>query len=129
SSACACDHAAQPVRSAVTFSSEMQSTGHAGTHNSHPVQYGSITVCMHLFVPTIASVGQASMHSVQPMHQASSITATARGAYTPLAGLIGSAERPVRLARRTMPSAPPGGHWLISACPSAIACAYPAQSG
>ena len=32
-------------------------------------------------------------------------------------------------AGRTTPSSPPGGHWLMSASPEAIASAYPAQSG
>ena len=73
------------MASPVTFSSEMQSTGHAGTHNSHPVQYDSITVCINLLVPSMASVGQALMQSVQPMHHASSITATVLGPSSPLA--------------------------------------------
>jgi hypothetical protein len=31
--------------------------------------------------------------------------------------------RPVTAESRTMPSAPPGGHWLMSAAPAAIASA------
>ena len=44
-------------------SSGMQSTGHTGTHSSQPVQTGSITVCITLLLPRIASVGQTSMVS------------------------------------------------------------------
>jgi hypothetical protein len=40
------------------------------------------------------STGQALMHSVQPMHQASSITASAR-AFVAAAGSSGSTGRPV----------------------------------
>ena len=118
-----CDHACQPLRPGVTFSSEMQSTGQTGMHSSQPVQCGSITVCMRLWMPRMASVGQASRHSVQPMHQASSITAIARGPSTPNCGSSGSDGRPVMAASRAMPSAPPGGHWLMPASPSAMACA------
>jgi len=101
----------------------MQSTGHTGKHSSQPVQTGSITVCMRLLLPTIASVGQTLMHSVQPMHQASSITATVTGPSMPLCGFSGVAGRPVMAARRVMPSVPPGGHWLMSALRSAMASA------
>ena len=40
--------ACQPVRSAVTVTSAMQSTGQAGMHSSQPVHSASITVCMQL---------------------------------------------------------------------------------
>ena len=63
----------------------MQSTGQTGTHSSQPVQYCSITVCIHLLDPTMASVGHALMHKVQPMHQASSMNTVVRGASTPWA--------------------------------------------
>ena len=53
----------------------MQSTGQGGRHSSHPVQSAGSTVCMRLAAPTIASTGHAAMHSVQPMHQDSSIRA------------------------------------------------------
>ena len=52
----------------------MQSTGQAGTQSSQPVQSSSITVCMRLAAPTIASTGQALRQSAQPMHAASSMT-------------------------------------------------------
>ena len=58
-------------------------------HSSQPVQYCSITVCIHLLDPTIASVGQALMHKVQPMHQASSMKTVVRGASIPWAVLRG----------------------------------------
>jgi hypothetical protein len=45
----------------------MQSTGQAGTHRSQPLHRASITVCMRLGAPMIASSGQAVMHLVQPM--------------------------------------------------------------
>jgi len=68
----------------------MQSTGHTGRHSSQPVQCGSITVCMRLLLPMMASVGQALMHRVQPMHQSSSMQATTvRGASSPNAGFSG----------------------------------------
>jgi len=105
------------------MSSEMQSTGQTGMHNSQPVQYGSITVCMRLFRPTMASVGQALMHSVQPMHQFSSITATVTGPSMPKCVSSGDTGWPVMAASRSMPSCPPGGHWLILASPEAMAWA------
>ena len=46
-----------------------------------------------------------------------------RGPSAPKAGFSGSAGRPLSAASRAMPSAPPGGHWLISASPPAIASA------
>ena len=46
----------------------MQSTGQTGTHSSQPVQSSSITVCIRLAAPTIASTGHAFRQSAQPMH-------------------------------------------------------------
>ena len=65
----------------------MQSTGQTGRQSSQPVQYGSITVCMSLLLPMMASVGQAAMHRVQPMHQASSMTATPLRAFETVGGI------------------------------------------
>ena len=113
--ACAGDQACQPVSGAVTSCMAMQSTGQALTHRPQPVQSASITVCMRLLPPTMQSTGQAFTHSVQPMHQSSSITATWRGASLPFSGLSGTAGRPVSAASRTIPSCPPGGHWLMGA--------------
>jgi CBS domain-containing protein len=117
------DHASQPVLSPLAFSSEMQSTGHTGTHNSQPVQCGSMTVCMRLLPPRMASVGQASRHSVQPMHQFSSMTASGARAFDAVGRIQGQGRPPVSAARRATPSAPPGGHWLMSASPAAMAWA------
>ncbi len=61
----------------------MQSTGHAGTHSSHPVHSGSMTTCMCLAPPMMASTGQAWMHLVQPMQSASTTTATRGGLCAP----------------------------------------------
>ena len=61
----------------------MQSTGHAGTHNSQPVHSGSTTTCISLDAPMIASTGQAWMHLVQPMQSASTMTATSGGLCSP----------------------------------------------
>ena len=101
----------------------MQSTGHTGTQSSQPVHWSSITVCMALDTPTMQSTGQALMHSVQPMHQASSITASRRGPSRPQAGSSGSTGWPLANASRAMPSTPPGGQRLIAAAPSAMASA------
>ncbi|EDT41540.1 hypothetical protein BamMEX5DRAFT_2703 [Burkholderia ambifaria MEX-5] len=90
----------------------MQSTGQGGTHRSQPVHSDSTIVCICFGAPTIASTGHACMHSVQPMHRLSSMNATARGCSVPLTGFSGITGLPSRLARRAMPSAPPGGHWL-----------------
>jgi len=92
------------VAGAVTGRIAMQSTGHTGTQSSQPVQSASITVCMRLEAPTMQSTGQALMHSVQPMHQASSITASARGPSWPQAGSRGSGGRSVIAARRITPA-------------------------
>src|SRR5450830_1530242 len=102
-------------------SMSMQSTGQGGTHRSQPVHNSAITVCMRLAAPTMASTGQAWMHRVQPMQRASSIRATARRCSVPLAGLSGFASRRSRAASLRTPAAPPGGHWLISASPAAMA--------
>ena len=107
----------------VTGYMTMQSTGHGFTHRSQPVHSSGTMVCISLAAPTMASTGQAWMHKVQPMHSDSSINATARGRSRPLTGLRGMILRPVTADSLAMPSAPPGGHWLISAAPSAIACA------
>ncbi|MNT36634.1 hypothetical protein D3C72_1727310 [compost metagenome] len=49
----------------------MQSTGQGSTQRSQPVHSETITVCICLAAPTMASTGQAWMHLVQPMHSAS----------------------------------------------------------
>ena len=100
----------------------MQSTGHTAMHSSQPVQCCSITVCIVLLLPKIASVGHTGKQSVQPMHQASSITATALGDSKPLAGFRLIAGCPVMVASRAMPAAPPGG--LV---PGAAAARRPAD--
>ena len=64
----------------------MQSTGQGGTHSSHPTHSESTTVCIRLAAPTIASNGQASMHSVQPMQRDSSIKAVGTVRAAPRAG-------------------------------------------
>ncbi len=51
----------------------MQSTGQGSTQRSQPVHSVTITVCICLAAPTMASTGQAWMHLVQPMHSASRI--------------------------------------------------------
>ena len=107
----------------VAISSEMQSTGQAGMQSSQPVQCASITVCMRLWMPRIASVGHASRHSVQPMHQASSITASGARPFDAERRVDGTPGRPVSADRRATPSAPPGGHWSMPASPCAMACA------
>ena len=86
-SACACDQACQPVRFAGDVLQRDAIDGQTGTHSSQPVQYGSMTVCISLLLPRMASVGQASRQSVQPMHQPSSMTATARGPSDAVGGI------------------------------------------
>ena len=54
----------------------MQSTGHGATHKSQPVHSLTMTVCMCLALPRIASTGHAWMHLVQPMQSSSTISAT-----------------------------------------------------
>ena len=88
----------------------MQSIGQGGTHRSQPVHCEAMTVCIFVGAPTMQSTGQAWMQSVQPMHNASSITASASGRSTPLAGFSGSAGRCSSAASLAMPGAPPGGH-------------------
>ena len=68
------------VSNSVTGMSSMQSTGHGGRHNSHPVHSDSIMVCVNCCAPTMASTGQAGMQSVHPMHWDSSIRAICLGA-------------------------------------------------
>ena len=63
-----------------------------------------------------AGCGQALIGSVF-------LATSAREASMPLAGFSGSAGRPVIAASRATPSAPPGGHWLMSASPAATASA------
>ena len=60
-----------------------------------PVQTDGRMACIRLTAPTIASTGHAAIHSVQPMHAASSIRATLNGVVAPHAGSSGSRGRPV----------------------------------
>ena len=106
------DHASHPVLPGVTETIAMQSTGQGATQRSQPVQSAGITVCICLAAPTIASTGQACMHRVHPMQARSSITATGRSRSAPWTGLRGMTGLPSAAARRAMPCAPPGGHWL-----------------
>lgn len=101
----------------------MQSTGHGATHSSHPVHSSATTVCICLRMPMIASTGQGGRHLAHPMQRSSSMSATSSGPSTPFAGFSGSAGRPVSSASARIVAAPPGGHWLISAAPLAIASA------
>jgi hypothetical protein len=98
------------VRAGVTGTIEMQSIGQGGRHKSHPVQCEAITECMRFDAPMMASTGHAGIHSVQPMHRLSSITATVNGRSTPLEGFSGSGLRLSKCASASMPTAPPGGH-------------------
>jgi hypothetical protein len=101
----------------------MQSTGQGGRHSSQPEQSAAMTVCIHLRAPTIASVGQASMHFAQPMHAASSIRATRGGASVPQPGSSGSSGTPSNPASAAMTCRPPGGQRLMAVSPRASACA------
>ena len=118
----------QPRR-AISWSGNMsmQSTGHGGTHSSQPVQASINTVCMRLGAPTIASIGQAWIHSVQPIHRSSRMSAAARGCSIPQAGSSGLHATPSTAARLRIPASPPGGQRLMSAAPHAIASAYGRQ--
>ena len=71
----------------------MQSTGHAGTQSSQPLQSAAMTVCMRLRAPTMASVGQGSMQRAQPMQAGSSIQATRGAASIPQDASSGRAGR------------------------------------
>jgi len=101
----------------------MQSTGQGGRQSSHPEQSAAITVCIHLRAPTIASVGQASMHFAQPMHSASSIIATRGGVSSPQSGSSATARTPSSRDSASMTGRPPGGQRLIDASPRATASA------
>jgi hypothetical protein len=76
---------------------------------------------MRLAAPTIASTGHASMHSVQPMHAASSMTATRSGPGVPHAGSTGLGARPSKAASEATTASPPGGQRSMSASPRATA--------
>src|SRR6202043_964297 len=102
----------------------MQSTGHGGKHSSQPVQLSMMTVCMYFGAPTMASTGQGARQRAQPIQRDSSIHATRGGASTPCVGFKACTGRPKSFARAAMVALPPGGHWLISASPPAIAAAY-----
>jgi hypothetical protein len=71
--------------------------------------------------PAIASTGQGGRHFVQPMQRSSSISATVGAVSRPFAGLSCAGARPVSCASARMVSVPPGGHWLTSAAPLAMA--------
>lgn len=101
----------------------MQSVGQTGTHNLQPVHSSIITVCISLPAPIMQSTGQALMHSLQPMHAASRIYAITLSSSIPFSGLRGFSGRPVNAARALMVTDEPGGHWLMSASPAAIAVA------
>ena len=114
----ACDAAQAPGGT-----STMQSTGHAGTHSSQPVQSGSTTACMSLAPPTMASTGQAWMHLVQPIQSSSTTSATWAGLCSPRARSKGIAATPSTRARARAPASPPGGQRSGPASPWAIASA------
>jgi hypothetical protein len=101
----------------------MQSTGQGAKHNSQPVHSAAITVCISLAAPMMASTGQAAIHFTQPMQFSSSINATCLGLCAPKAGFNGFGGIFNNAANSAMPSSPPGGHWLISASPVAMASA------
>jgi len=88
----------------------MQSTGQGATQSSHPVHWAMTTVCICFAAPTMASTGQAWMHSVQPMQICSSMTATDFGFSMPCSAESDLNSRPSRSASLWMPSSPPGGH-------------------
>lgn len=71
----------------------------------------------------MASTGQASMQSTQPIHRASSIRATASDPWVPQTLSSGKGDRPVIAASTSMSAVPPGGQRLIGS-PSATASAY-----
>lgn len=125
-SAWSADQLPQPVAlQSPACTRPMQSTGQTGRHSSQPVQNDATTVCIRLLAPKIASVGQASRHSVHPMHQFSSMTAKVREVSTPCSGLRGSTGRCTTAAMRCTPSAPPGGHWSTPACCAAPDAMHP----
>jgi hypothetical protein len=101
----------------------MQSTGQGATHSSQPVHSGSTTVCICLAAPTMASTGQAWMHSVQPMQVLLVDDRDRLG----LLDAVLFRERlelaPEQVGELADAPSPPGGHWLISASPLAMASA------
>ena len=101
----------------------MQSTGQGGRHSSQPVHSAAMMVCICLAAPEMASTGQAWMHRVQPMQVCSSMKATDFGLGVPWASSSGLGSTPSSSASFLTPSSPPGGHWLMSASPLAIASA------
>jgi len=102
----------------------MQSVGQTGTQSSQPLQSTAMTVCISLRAPAMASTGQTCTHLKQPMQSASLIHATSGSSgMRPRAGSIGWAGRLSRAESACKVSAPPGGHWLMSAAASASAVA------
>ena len=101
----------------------MQSTGQGSTHRSQPVHKLLITVCICLAAPRMASTGQACMHLVQPMHSGSRMKTTLSVLCSPCRPFSGFGFLPNNVAKARMPASPPGGHWLMSAKPDAIASA------
>src|SRR3569832_996086 len=113
----------------LTGTMRMQSTGQGAMQSSQPVHSSATTVCMSLLAPRIASTGQACMQSVQPMQSDSSMTATVCPCFAvPFAELMGCGATPSNFASARTPTSPPGGHWLMSAAPCAIASAYGRQA-
>jgi hypothetical protein len=105
----------------------MQSTGQGATQSSHPLHSAARTPCMRFGAPTIASTGHAWMHSVQPMHAASSMHATSSGPGAPRVRSSAGASRPSSLASDATVASPPGGQRLMFAASAAIASAYGLQ--
>ncbi len=93
----------------------MQSTGQGGTQSSQPVHRSTSTVCISFAAPTMASTGQAAMHSVHPMQAASSMCAIDNGRGEPRAGSSGTGGTRISAASATTVWSPPGGHWLTGA--------------
>ena len=82
---------------------------------------------MSFAAPTMASVGHAWMHSVQPMHAASSMRAIIGAVVTPQVSSIANAGVSNNLASAAIVVSPPGGQRLIAASPAATASAYARQ--
>ena len=106
--------ASQPVRSPLAPTSAMQSTGQTGTHSSQPVQSSSIDD-VHPLGRADDRVDRARLQAERAADAPGLVDhARARAAPSlPQLGSRGRAGRPVSRARRSMPSAPPGGQRLI----------------
>ena len=101
----------------------MQLVGQGGKQSPQPEHRELRIECTRLAAPTMESIGQASMHSVHPIRNCSSINAVASRFEGRMLVSRGTTGYVVIRARSWMTCSPPGAQRLMFSFDSEIACA------